>query len=634
MVTSSKRFRPRRKPVIAPEVLRALKMEGEEEDEMGMSVDVDTSVDLDVKLDGGSVGGQGGMDVDLEGPTNSNRVVEHVKKENLVSSFGRVKVEPAEGVTIQQETRQSLHPICYVLLPTLEQVLRRYRRERVVKKEEDVEEAMVVEEDKVVGKKEEEEERKVNVANGLSGPLIKTDSEPLHESEDTVHIVKHEAGTTDLPTPPASESVSSQRGSLSPEIEIVEWKPRIKTEPNRAGLGDSTSSSTRNTNKRARRSEERDFGDVVRRKKVKREPSACDLDDSDTVQASPPAKTSPRRKLKKTQSVQRQSGVTETIAERELSPEIGLPFQSPASRALDVQVTTTAFVDLSEEGEVKTQERTISHPIAGPSGGTRASPARKARASKEEPVVAPVVKREASPEIDLAFGEEQLPQAIAGTNDAGAAGDHPRVQEETPPDDSRVLKQAATSAAPLTQQQREEIEKTWKTKASRLRSTLSLQGKKVKNENAQLHKSIIWSRLQQNGVSPELFEIEFDQDMLHLAVPRLFISNTYGGSMQCTFPRISGDKLREHGLDDWFFLPLDYQPEAPEIPGAPGLCQTDFVQKYNEWKKRPSKTKKSASNGKAGSSKKTSSGKSSTKAKSPKKQSASPVKRESEEQGP
>ncbi|KAG2014233.1 hypothetical protein CC2G_011068 [Coprinopsis cinerea AmutBmut pab1-1] len=62
--------------------------------------------------------------------------------------------------------------------------------------------------------------------------------------------------------------------------------------------------------------------------------------------------------------------------------------------------------------------------------------------------------------------------------------------------------------------------------------------------------------------------------------------------------------------------------------------QTDFVQKYNEWKKRPSKTKESASNGKAGSSKKTSSGKSSTKAKSPKKQSASPVKRESEEQGP
>lgn len=38
-----------------------------------------------------------------------------------------------------------------------------------------------------------------------------------------------------------------------------------------------------------------------------------------------------------------------------------------------------------------------------------------------------------------------------------------------------------------------------------------------------------------------------------------------------TFPDIREEKLQEHGMDDFMYLPLDFQPEAPEVPGFPGL---------------------------------------------------------------
>lgn len=38
-----------------------------------------------------------------------------------------------------------------------------------------------------------------------------------------------------------------------------------------------------------------------------------------------------------------------------------------------------------------------------------------------------------------------------------------------------------------------------------------------------------------------------------------------------TFPIISKKKLEEHGLDDWGFPSLEFNPHAPQVPGAPGL---------------------------------------------------------------
>lgn len=38
-----------------------------------------------------------------------------------------------------------------------------------------------------------------------------------------------------------------------------------------------------------------------------------------------------------------------------------------------------------------------------------------------------------------------------------------------------------------------------------------------------------------------------------------------------TFPKISKKKLALHGLDDFMYLNLNLNPQAPQLPGAPGL---------------------------------------------------------------
>lgn len=63
-----------------------------------------------------------------------------------------------------------------------------------------------------------------------------------------------------------------------------------------------------------------------------------------------------------------------------------------------------------------------------------------------------------------------------------------------------------------------------------------------------------------------------DQVTRELLISRAFFANVYGGSMQDTFPKPSAVKFAQHGMDDFMFMiPTDYQPEAPQIPGAPGL---------------------------------------------------------------
>lgn len=46
------------------------------------------------------------------------------------------------------------------------------------------------------------------------------------------------------------------------------------------------------------------------------------------------------------------------------------------------------------------------------------------------------------------------------------------------------------------------------------------------------------------------------------------------------FPKIDGVKLAKHGFDDIGFLNLDYNPHAPQHPGAPGL----FFAANPEWR--------------------------------------------------
>lgn len=52
---------------------------------------------------------------------------------------------------------------------------------------------------------------------------------------------------------------------------------------------------------------------------------------------------------------------------------------------------------------------------------------------------------------------------------------------------------------------------------------------------------------------------------------RQYISHLYGGGHQDTNPHPRKNLLEWHGLDDWMFLSLDYNPHAPTKPGFSGL---------------------------------------------------------------
>ena len=55
---------------------------------------------------------------------------------------------------------------------------------------------------------------------------------------------------------------------------------------------------------------------------------------------------------------------------------------------------------------------------------------------------------------------------------------------------------------------------------------------------------------------------------------RAYISHLYGGNPQDVFPPPSRDKVEWHGLDDWAFLSLEWNPHAPTRPGCSGLYFT------------------------------------------------------------
>jgi hypothetical protein len=58
---------------------------------------------------------------------------------------------------------------------------------------------------------------------------------------------------------------------------------------------------------------------------------------------------------------------------------------------------------------------------------------------------------------------------------------------------------------------------------------------------------------------------------LDMMVSRLFMASVYGGNSQETFPSIGQEKLARHGMDDFMYVHIDYQPCGPQIPGRPGL---------------------------------------------------------------
>ncbi|KAI0751871.1 hypothetical protein C8Q80DRAFT_1097891, partial [Daedaleopsis nitida] len=80
------------------------------------------------------------------------------------------------------------------------------------------------------------------------------------------------------------------------------------------------------------------------------------------------------------------------------------------------------------------------------------------------------------------------------------------------------------------------------------------------------------------------YPIPVPRDISRYGFTRDFISDQYGGSTQSTCPKIGKRSLDQHGLDDWMFLTLEWNPHVPTKPGFPGLLFS-FGRETDEWKK-------------------------------------------------
>lgn len=98
-----------------------------------------------------------------------------------------------------------------------------------------------------------------------------------------------------------------------------------------------------------------------------------------------------------------------------------------------------------------------------------------------------------------------------------------------------------------------------------------MQTKVKKNVGMALLPQTLRDRLKPIGLEIQDQYFTLDQATREVVVTRHFISATYGGNMEETFPSPARKFLDVHGMDDWMFLPTEYQPEAPLLAGAPGL---------------------------------------------------------------
>lgn len=78
-------------------------------------------------------------------------------------------------------------------------------------------------------------------------------------------------------------------------------------------------------------------------------------------------------------------------------------------------------------------------------------------------------------------------------------------------------------------------------------------------------------RERMKSIGYDLYPVPLDKTTQDVTVTREFMSDQYGGSPMGTFPSISEENFALHGLDDFAYLSLDLNPQAPQLPGAPGL---------------------------------------------------------------
>ena len=67
------------------------------------------------------------------------------------------------------------------------------------------------------------------------------------------------------------------------------------------------------------------------------------------------------------------------------------------------------------------------------------------------------------------------------------------------------------------------------------------------------------------------YDVNLDPTITDVTTSRTFTSRQWGGNTQSTFPSIRQDMLARHGLNDFMYLNLFFNPHTPQWPGAPGL---------------------------------------------------------------
>ncbi|KAJ7031157.1 hypothetical protein C8F04DRAFT_709302 [Mycena alexandri] len=91
------------------------------------------------------------------------------------------------------------------------------------------------------------------------------------------------------------------------------------------------------------------------------------------------------------------------------------------------------------------------------------------------------------------------------------------------------------------------------------------------DRSAGLAAGTLRKRLISAGIKTDPFTITLPAHLMHVSARRDFMSIYYGGDCQSTFPPITAESYTRTGYRYFMYPNLVQNPDAPMIPGAPGL---------------------------------------------------------------
>ncbi|KAH7913213.1 hypothetical protein BJ138DRAFT_663508 [Hygrophoropsis aurantiaca] len=180
------------------------------------------------------------------------------------------------------------------------------------------------------------------------------------------------------------------------------------------------------------------------------------------------------------------------------------------------------------------------------------------------------VKRE--PDIDTLLSEQTLREVVEGNSNLNTSTS---TQDSGPPKKRRRVRPGVEVVLPTLR----EIDGKRRGKGF-IKSEPSLEivkeedkkdyANRLVKEEASISADVIYNRLPIIGYDSYDIKIE-PPEIIDATTTREFTSTTWGGNRIWTFPRIQKDRVRIHGLNDFMFCNLEYNPACPQWPGAPGL---------------------------------------------------------------